>query len=63
ANFSPPPPGLQTPLPTFCLLLLSPHTVDHLSLRGEPQDRVLYRRVDQQLGEEDKQWSVSNVNP
>ena len=63
ANFSPPPPGLQTPLPTFCLLLLSPHTVDHLSLRGEPQDRVLYRRVDQQLGEKDKQWSVSNVNP
>jgi len=59
ADFSPPAPDPQTPLPTFCLMLLNPHSVDQLSLRGEPQDRTVYQRVD----EGDGDWLVSDVNP
>lgn len=59
ADFSPPAPDPQTPLPTFCLLLLNPYRVDQLSLRGAPQDRTIYRRVD----EGDEKWVVSAVNP
>ncbi|MEO1620036.1 MAG: pyridoxamine 5'-phosphate oxidase family protein [Cyanobacteria bacterium J06632_3] len=51
-------PARQTALPDFCLLLLSVHSVDHLSLRGEPQNRTLYEST-----ESNNQWSVKAVNP
>lgn len=55
-TFSPPPPDSQHPLPEFCLLLLDPAEVDHLELRGEPQNRHCYQQSDQG-------WLVHNVNP
>lgn len=54
--FSPPPPDPQTPLETFCALLLAPETVDHLCLRGDPQDRTIYH-----IAEEN--WTAQTVNP
>jgi pyridoxamine 5'-phosphate oxidase len=56
AAFNPPPPDPQETIPNFCLLLLEPTQVDHLELRGEPQNRYLYRLDDQE-------WSVQAVNP
>lgn len=56
AAFNPPPPDPQHPIPNFCLLLLEPKQVDHLELRGEPQNRYLYRLDDQE-------WTVQAVNP
>ena len=50
-------PDLLEPLPNFCLLLLEPETVDLLELRGEPQNRSLYRR------DGEGNWSVRSVNP
>ena len=44
------------PLPDFCLLLLDPVQVDHLELRGEPQNRYLYSLFEDE-------WSVRAVNP
>lgn len=32
----------KNPPSNFCLLLLNPHQVDHLELRGNPQNRYLY---------------------
>ncbi len=58
ANFSPSAPDAQTPLSTFCLLLLDPLSVDWLSLRGEPQNRKVYTRVD-----DAEEWKVTDVNP
>lgn len=55
--FSPQPPDPIEPLPHFCLLLLEPEQVDHLELRGEPQNRCLYRRDQQRV------WSTQNINP
>lgn len=58
--FDPPPPDPQQPLPNFCLLLLAPTQVDHLQLRGEPQNRYRYwqdEAIDQHL------WSVQEINP
>ncbi|MBD2108464.1 Npun_F5749 family FMN-dependent PPOX-type flavoprotein [Nodosilinea sp. FACHB-13] len=46
-----------TPPAEFCLVLLEPDHVDHLELRGEPQNRTLY---DQQP---DGTWQVKTVNP
>ncbi len=46
-----------TPLNNFCLLLLTPTKVDHLELRGEPQNRTLYDL------QSDGSWSVRAVNP
>lgn len=57
ATFSPPPPDPSQPLPNFCLLLLDPTQVDHLKLRGEPQNRWLYHRHGQQ------EWSSEEINP
>ncbi|BAY27067.1 pyridoxamine 5'-phosphate oxidase-related FMN-binding protein [Calothrix sp. NIES-2100] len=57
AAFSPPPPDRDRPLVNFCLLLLEPLQVDHLELRGEPQNRIFYYRDDQ------KAWSVTEINP
>lgn len=55
--FAPPLPDAMNPLPNFCLLLLDPVKVDHLQLRGEPQNRYLYTRDD--LGN----WSCVEINP
>ena len=55
--FSPPPPDPNQPLPNFCLLLLDPRQVDHLELRGEPQNRWLYSYNNTQG------WSKQAVNP
>lgn len=45
------------PLPNFVLLLLEPICVDHLELRGEPQNRWRYLRDDQ------LKWSTEAINP
>jgi PPOX class probable FMN-dependent enzyme len=45
------------PLDTFCLLVLHPTQVDHLELRGHPQDRTLYQWGDDQV------WRMQSVNP
>ncbi len=55
--FAPSPPNPVQPVPNFCLLLLDPVQVDHLELRGEPQNRWLYCRNDQQ------EWSSEAINP
>ncbi|MBN3884728.1 MAG: Npun_F5749 family FMN-dependent PPOX-type flavoprotein [Nostoc sp.] len=55
--FEPSPPDPVEPVPNFCLLLLDPVEVDHLELRGEPQNRWLYCRNDHQ------QWTSEALNP
>jgi PPOX class probable FMN-dependent enzyme len=57
AAFEPPPPDPCQPLANFCLLLLDPVQVDHLELRGEPQNRHLYNCDANQV------WSIQAVNP
>ncbi|HEY9648336.1 MAG TPA: Npun_F5749 family FMN-dependent PPOX-type flavoprotein [Chroococcidiopsis sp.] len=57
AAFSPPAPDPLTPLANFCLLLLAPMQVDHLELRGNPQNRQRYCYNDAQ------QWAIAEVNP
>ena len=52
-------PNPLDPLPTFCLLLLEPTQVDHLELRGDPQNRYLYSKEEDQL----ENWSKTEVNP
>lgn len=51
------PPDAAEPLTEFCLLLLEPVSVDHLELRGEPQNRTCY----QLSGFES--WSIQILNP
>jgi pyridoxamine 5'-phosphate oxidase len=55
--FAPPSPDSEQPLPNFCLLLLDPLRVEHLELRGTPQNRWLY----DQNG--DRDWSKQPINP
>ncbi|MER3433944.1 MAG: pyridoxamine 5'-phosphate oxidase [Leptolyngbya sp. ERB_1_1] len=55
-TFSPPMPSQADPLPQFCLLLLDPTEVDHLELRGEPQNRYQYHL-------HGGDWTVEEVNP
>lgn len=50
-------PNPNEPLPHFCLLLLEPVQVDHLELRGEPQNRSIYCRNDV------NNWSTQPINP
>jgi pyridoxamine 5'-phosphate oxidase len=50
-------PTAATPPETFGLLLIDPHQVDHLELRGDPQHRTGYIR------QPDDQWQVETVNP
>ena len=57
AAFEPPPPDPTQPLANFCLLLLDPVQVDHLELKGEPQNRYLYCLDEQQ------EWSSQEINP
>lgn len=47
----------NTPLDNFCLLLLIPNRIDHLQLRGDPQQRCIYTL------ENKKTWSTQSVNP
>lgn len=56
-GFAPTLPDPASPPEHFCLLLLDPAQVDHLELRGEPQNRWLYQRSD------DETWSMQAVNP
>ncbi|NER96707.1 MAG: pyridoxamine 5'-phosphate oxidase [Symploca sp. SIO1B1] len=51
------PPDPNLPLDTFCLLLLVPQKVDHLQLRGDPQQRCIYQL------QTDTAWSSQLVNP
>ncbi|MCW6036470.1 hypothetical protein K4A83_09335 [Spirulina subsalsa FACHB-351] len=55
--FRPPPPSPEIPLPTFCLLCLSPQRVEHLELRGDPQNRWLFWLDEGNL------WQQQGVNP
>ncbi|GFE70581.1 Npun_F5749 family FMN-dependent PPOX-type flavoprotein [Chroococcus sp. FPU101] len=55
--FLPPTPSVNEPLPNFGLLLFDSIEVDHLELRGEPQNRSHYQ-LDQQ-----HEWSVKSINP
>ena len=57
SGFELPPPNSLEPLSNFCLLLLNPTTVDHLELRGEPQNRWLYQHDNQQT------WFTQAINP
>ncbi len=51
------PPSPEHPVDQFCALLLAPKRVDHLELRGAPQNRWIYELAD--TGE----WRVQAVNP
>ncbi|MFE4106838.1 Npun_F5749 family FMN-dependent PPOX-type flavoprotein [Almyronema epifaneia] len=55
--FEQPVPNADEPLATFCLLLLTPAEVDHLELKGDPQNRYRY-----QLNAV-KGWTVETLNP
>lgn len=57
SGFDVEPPDPNLPLDTFCLLLLVPQKVDHLQLRGDPQQRCIYQL------ETDRTWSSQLVNP
>ncbi|MEM6451567.1 MAG: Npun_F5749 family FMN-dependent PPOX-type flavoprotein [Cyanobacteria bacterium P01_D01_bin.105] len=59
--FHPTPPDAPdelTPPETFTLVLLSPDYIDHLELRGNPQNRHIYQK-----GSGTQEWNISNVNP
>ncbi|MEL6382352.1 MAG: Npun_F5749 family FMN-dependent PPOX-type flavoprotein [Cyanobacteria bacterium J06626_18] len=47
----------QHPLNTFAVLIFDPDTIDHLELKGEPQNRHYYQR------QADGAWEVTEVNP
>ncbi|MEM7794861.1 MAG: Npun_F5749 family FMN-dependent PPOX-type flavoprotein [Cyanobacteria bacterium P01_C01_bin.118] len=52
-----PPETLEgTPPDSFYVLLLTADRVEHLALRGNPQDRHVYERVN-------NQWTMQTVNP
>ncbi|MEO0687924.1 MAG: pyridoxamine 5'-phosphate oxidase, partial [Cyanobacteria bacterium J06649_11] len=55
--FSPPQPDENKPLDDFCLLLFEPEKVDHLRLRGEPQNRTIY------IKNKADTWDITEVNP
>lgn len=54
--FDVPGPNARHPLAHFCLLLLEPDQVDHLELRGDPQNRWLYSH-------HAAAWSMQAINP
>ena len=55
--FAPTAPDPMQPVLNFCLLLLEPVQLDHLELRGEPQNRWLYHR------DENQEWFCEKINP
>lgn len=48
----------EEPLGSFALLLLEPHSVDHLILKGTPQRRTMHT-----LDAEGSRWASQRVNP
>jgi pyridoxamine 5'-phosphate oxidase len=44
------------PIDDFCLMLLSPTSIDHLQLKGEPQNRYSHQLIQ-------GQWEQRSVNP
>jgi PPOX class probable FMN-dependent enzyme len=56
-DFAPLPPKDTEPLDNFCLLLFNPLSVDHLQLKGNPQNRTLYTLDGL------SNWQVETVNP
>jgi pyridoxamine 5'-phosphate oxidase len=57
STFAVEPNDTATPHDNFCLLLLTPHRIDHLQLRSDPQQRCLYNLQD------DHTWTIQAVNP
>ncbi|GAB4228376.1 MAG: hypothetical protein Kow0049_09340 [Stanieria sp.] len=55
--FLPHAPSELEPLGNFCLLLLKPKKVDHLELKGDPQNRCWY------ILSKDQTWITKSVNP
>ncbi|WAL58933.1 Npun_F5749 family FMN-dependent PPOX-type flavoprotein [Thermocoleostomius sinensis] len=53
-------PDATQPLDNFCLLLLNPTQVDHLELRGNPQNRHRYDRIETS---NETQWTIQEINP
>lgn len=49
----------EEPAAFFTLLLLTVDSVDHLELRGDPQNRTLYQRNQSDL----QAWDMESVNP
>jgi len=47
----------EKPKENFCLLLLNPEILDHLELKGNPQNRHIYN-----IDNEEK-WHIKKVNP
>jgi pyridoxamine 5'-phosphate oxidase len=62
-TFAVAPPDPLTPLPNFSLLLLDPDQVDHLKLRGEPQNRFSYVRNSALEETSQAEWVVQAINP
>jgi len=56
ASFTDQPPETAAPVENFCLLLLLPDCVDHLELRGDPQNRWRYTHSD-------GSWDIAEINP
>jgi pyridoxamine 5'-phosphate oxidase len=56
-RFEAPTPNPQMPPNSFCLGLLTPQAVDHLELKGAPQNRTHYSLIDTD------QWSQVELNP
>jgi len=56
AEFASEIPASTAPLPAFCALLLHPIHVDHLELRGDPQNRTRYDK-------EKDGWVGCSINP
>lgn len=56
-RFAEPEPNPQVPPDSFCLGLLTPQAVDHLELKGAPQTRTHYSRIDAD------QWHQVELNP
>ena len=48
----------KEPVKNFCLLLFNPEEVDRLELKGDPQNRWLYK-----LDNDSQTWSTEWVNP
>jgi pyridoxamine 5'-phosphate oxidase len=56
-DFAPLPLKEAEPLNNFCLLLFNPLSVDHLQLKGHPQNRTLYTLDQSDI------WQIETVNP
>lgn len=59
-QFDVPAPDPNQPPDNFCLLLLNPIQVDHLELRGNPQNRYRYEQMQDSDG---FKWLNQEINP